>query len=60
MRTFMAASGVAATVLAAWLFRADGAAAIAIFIFIFIAVFFGCYPARRASKLDPVETLRFE
>jgi len=52
----MAASGVAATVLAAWLFRADGAAAIAIF----IAVFLGCYPARRASTLDPVETLRFE
>jgi putative ABC transport system permease protein len=33
-----------------------GAVAIAIF----IAVFFGYYPARRASKLDPIEALRFE
>jgi putative ABC transport system permease protein len=33
-----------------------GAVAIAIF----IAVFFGYYPARRASRLDPIEALRFE
>jgi len=33
-----------------------GAVAIAIV----IAVFFGYYPARRASKLDPIEALRFE
>lgn len=33
-----------------------GAVAIAIF----IAIFFGYYPTRRASKLDPIEALRFE
>ncbi|MEX0914667.1 MAG: ABC transporter permease [Wenzhouxiangellaceae bacterium] len=59
------AFGVGATYLAASLgdfpvlispWTLAGAVAIAIF----IAVFFGYYPARRASKLDPIEALRFE
>ncbi|MDT8437578.1 MAG: ABC transporter permease [Wenzhouxiangellaceae bacterium] len=32
----------------------------AVFVAVFIAIFFGYYPARRASKLDPIEALRFE
>ena len=32
----------------------------AVGIAVFIAVFFGYYPARRASRLDPIEALRFE
>jgi len=58
-------AGIGATYLAASLgnfpvlispWTLAGAVAIAIF----IAVFFGYYPARRASKLDPIEALRFE
>ena len=32
----------------------------AVVIAVVIAVFFGFYPARRASRLDPIEALRFE
>ncbi|MGB0514558.1 MAG: ABC transporter permease, partial [Wenzhouxiangellaceae bacterium] len=32
----------------------------AVLVAIAIAVFFGYYPARRASRLDPIEALRFE
>ncbi|MCL2438668.1 MAG: ABC transporter permease [Coriobacteriia bacterium] len=50
----IAASGALPSVVSIW------SVALAFFFSISVGVFFGVYPAWRASKLDPIDALRFE